>query len=89
MVSWCILHRMLCVLLFLVKCMPGHSPRFQSLPGILHFAFDTSLSIAAQADRENLVAFCEQRGMPAPPPSLHWIWWTVRSVRRAHIAREV
>jgi len=33
---------------------------------ILHFAFDTSLSVAAQADRENLVAFCEQRGLPAP-----------------------
>lgn len=34
---------------------------------ILHFAFDTSGTLA-QADRANLVAFCESRGLPPPPP---------------------
>src|SRR5664279_108778 len=33
---------------------------------ILHFAFDTS-GARAQADRTNLVAFCESRGLPPPP----------------------
>lgn len=35
---------------------------------ILHFAFDTS-GPQAQADRANLVAFCESRGLPPPPSS--------------------
>jgi len=35
---------------------------------VLHFAFDTS-GARSQADRANLVAFCESRGLPAPSPA--------------------
>jgi len=35
---------------------------------IVHFAFDTS-GAQAQADRANLVAFCESRGLPSPSPA--------------------
>ena len=35
---------------------------------ILHFAFDTSGERAATADREQLTAFCETRGLPPPLP---------------------
>ena len=35
---------------------------------IVHFGFDTSGS-RAQADRANLVAFCESRGLPPPAPA--------------------
>jgi len=34
---------------------------------ILHFAFDT-FGAQAQADRANLVEFCQSRGLPAPSP---------------------
>jgi uncharacterized membrane-anchored protein len=34
---------------------------------ILHFAFDTSATGAAQADRDGLGAFCESRGLSSPP----------------------
>ncbi len=35
---------------------------------ILHFAFDTA-GDRAQADRDNLAAFCSARGLPAPSPT--------------------
>src|SRR5271168_3210988 len=35
---------------------------------ILHFAFDTS-GPPAQADRANLVRFCDSRGLPPPSPA--------------------
>jgi len=35
---------------------------------ILHFGFHTN-EIAAQADRQNLLAFCAARGLPGPMPS--------------------
>ena len=38
---------------------------------IVHFAFDTS-GARAQADRANLVTFCESRGLPSPVAGERW-----------------
>jgi uncharacterized membrane-anchored protein len=48
-----------------------HARPFTPIPvpsRIIHFAFDTS-GARAPADRANLVAFCESRGLPPPLPS--------------------
>ncbi|KIZ37937.1 MULTISPECIES: DUF3422 domain-containing protein [Rhodopseudomonas] len=47
-----------------------HARPFTALHGpsrIVHFAFDTA-GAAGQADRANLIAFCESRGLPPPAP---------------------